>query len=716
MPQTFEFEVFDATALDCIVRGGFRVGGNDYAGLRQIYANDELAWDNNDEGRWQAGMSPLTIPSSISIKDAVPLVRLPNAERDTVLRVGSGNDVEVRWSYLYGGSGSYPCRVMAWDCASGSTVHDEIENDSGSLISGLPDGAYTVAVCISDAAPEHITEEYYTGLTGLSVSVDYYYEEAGSEYFFDYERNLGTVPSDPNHPLNVLRKEVLDAGTQLDRPEWIQYVSGHENWGSQWAMAKFIVGAGSWNISPGVLASPFPALIGATTSTSTVVINSGNIGSYTIPFDPFARSVVHYYKAKDGNEYICGERSCEDGTETALWGWNSGNPTLLGTSQNYSTGYCECGGLQSAHEGRRIAELDDGSIVVQTLCSLFKYDPYRNSIEERLVPWPEVNQGHPGGRSLVSYRNTVSFTTESFGGGKENPIAARFYNTYETRNGDKPLTTVGTVAHLDGNLAVWRDNVYGVTQSDHDLTVAMQYISIMTGQGWVQSPMSSFEATRYFFNRLCRIGWHLVSYGSYRETGDPLLLSNDGYFATFGDFSYRIRHCDAVTNPSGYETGLAPGSLPTDSQLYPKRLIEIGDRETGRVLDDEPVIEVDCTDAQCQLNDFGEGAVWFQLPLAVWSGELSGVAVYDTGEWPSPSQVKSFTEYFDAMLEAKDMLLWARIDSDEPVSELDSYNIPVPRIGDLWMLPRAARKKVEVVVVLPAEASAITPPRLQSIC
>ncbi len=726
-PHVFQQEVFDCTALDVLVRCGFRALNDDdietdYCGLRSVYYGDEHAWDEDGEGRWKSAPAPRSIPTELNIAGATALPRDIATERDTVLRVASGVPVVLTWELLYDSLVTYPIssyRVRAWDCSDGSEVYNQAINGLSAHLGTLPDGSYTVAVAIESALQQHMSAAKYLELVGQLPGEEYLYTQDDAEYFYDPTRNLGVRPADALHPLNIERAQILAAGEQQDNPQWIGYATAHEAWSSQWAMVPFEVGNELWVIGNGVLPAPDCALVGAPTGDETHVVTEASLGDYAVAFDPFARSVACFYEATNGIRYIGGERSCADGTETALWQWHDdGTATLLATSKNYSTGLCECAGLQSAHEARRIVELPDGTLIVQTLCSLFRYDPHSYRIEEKLVPWPRATDGHPGGRSLLVNGKNAAYTTEAFGQGQEGEPAAQFYNTYISRSGEAPQGTgIGTVAHLDGNLALWKGRVYGTVQNKYDIEEAAQGVAMMSPDGWQRTAMHGYPAATRQLQRTARIGWHLVSTGKERSSEEPIFLSNDGTLIEWGDSDYRLRHIDTVANSTGYETGLAPGFLPGDEHNGPRRLIEIGDRNTGRILDTEPETEIDCTDATCQLEDFGPGAVWFGEPLTVWGDNLiSGMAVVNAERWLSPSSPKPFTEYFAEMLAAKDALIWARIDSSAPVEALETYTYPLPVLGDLWMLPFPAKAKVEFVVVLPETADKISPIRLMVVC
>ncbi len=726
-PTVFQQEVFDCTALDVLVRCGFRALNNDdvetdYCGLRGVYFGDEQAWDEDGEGRWKSAPAPRSIPTNLNITGATALPRTVATERDTVWRVASGMPVTVTWELLYDSLvrhliSSY--RVRAWDCSDGSEVFNQAVTGFSANLGMLPDGSYTIAVAIESAPQQHMSAAKYLELVGELPSEEYLYTQDDIEFFYDPERNLGVRPADALHSLNVAREEIVAAGEQQDKPQWIGYATSHESWSSQWAMTPIVVGDGGWEVGDGALPAPDVALIAAPTGDETHVVTQETLGDFAVAFDPFARSVACFYQATNGIRYIGGERSCDDGTETALWQWHGdGTATLLATSKNYTTGLCECAGLQSAHEARRMVELPDGTLIVQTLCSLFRYDPHGHRIEEKLVPWPRATDGHPGGRSLLINGKDVAFTTEYFGLQSEGEPAAQFYNTYVSRSIDVPQGIgIGTLAHLDGTLALWKGRVYGTVQNKYAVEEAVQGVAMMSPDGWQRTAMHAYRAATHQLQRTARIGWHLVATGKAPSSELPLFLSNDGTLIEWGNSDYRLRHIDSVSNTTGYETGLAPGFLPTDEYDAPRRLIEIGDRATGRILDSEPETEIDCTDAACQLEDFGPGAVWFGEPLTVWGDNLiSGVAVVNAERWLSPSTPKPFTEYFSEMLAAKDALIWARFDSSAPVEALETYTYPLPVLGDLWMLPFPVKEKVEFVVVLPEDAGKIPPVRLMVVC
>ena len=727
MPTVFQQEVFDCTALDVLVRCGFRaLDSNDvetsYCGLRGVYYGDEQAWDEDGEGRWRSAPALRSMPAGLQIAGAIAQARDIATERDTILRVSSDTPVTVEWELLYESLVAPPnltYRVRAWDCNNGSEVFNQTASELFANLGTLPDGSYTVAVAIEGAPQQHMSAAKYLELVGELPGEEYIYTQDDNQYFYDPTRNLGVRPADGGHPLNIERAQAVAAGQTQDNPQWIGYATSHETWSSQWAMTPLVVGDGGWEVGDGALPSPDVALISAPTGAETHEVTQESLGDFAVAFDPFARSVACYYEATNGIQYIGGERSCADGTETALWQWHGdGTATLLATSKNYSTGLCECAGLQSAHEARRIVELPDGTLIVQTLCSLFRYNPHGARIEEKLEPWPRITTGHPGGRSLLINGRDVAFTTEYFGLQGEGEPAAQFYNTYVSRSIDVPQGIgIGTVAHLDGNLALWKGRVYGTVQNKYDLGEAVQGVAMMSPDGWQRTAMHGYPATTHQLQRVARIGWHLVATGKERTGEQPLFLSNDGTLIEWGHSDYRLRHIDTVFNTTGYETGLAPGFLPGDEFGAPRRLIEIGDRATGRILDSEPETEVDCTDAQCQLEDFGPGAVWFGEPLTVWGDNLiSGVAAVNAERWLAPSAPKPFTEYFNDMLAAGDALIWARIDSLAPVEELSTYTYPLPVLSDLWMLPFPAKEKVEFVVVLPEDAEKIPPVRLMVGC
>ena len=84
-------------------------------------------------------------------------------------------------------------------------------------------------------------------------------------------------------------------------------------------MSPFGVGDGSWVIGNGVLPAPDCALVSGPTGDETHVVTEATLGDFAVAFDPFARSVACYFEATNGIQYIAGERSCAEGTETALW-------------------------------------------------------------------------------------------------------------------------------------------------------------------------------------------------------------------------------------------------------------------------------------------------------------------------------------------------------------------------------------------------------------
>src|SRR5262245_7770959 len=104
-----ENEIFNFTtmAMPVLVCGGFRRALEgppyDHAMIRQggAFLADQRAWSEDEWGRWQGAPAPPSMVKNLAIDGAEPIARDAASERDTILRLETGEGLVARWGLTY---------------------------------------------------------------------------------------------------------------------------------------------------------------------------------------------------------------------------------------------------------------------------------------------------------------------------------------------------------------------------------------------------------------------------------------------------------------------------------------------------------------------------------------------------------------------------------------------------------------------------------------
>jgi hypothetical protein len=651
---------------------------------RTAWEEDERCWDSDEQGRWR-GPAPLrTVVANLRLTG----VAFTGAGADQIAMASAGGGLEASWEYAYLETGISAGEVayILQNAASGATVETglvpaRVTTPGSLLLPELPGGSYLLWMRLEGVQTGLRLPSDYSAVTGYNTSTlpaRFRYTEGEEEKYWDWEYNVGQLPSDAAHPFYESRRDVLEANAQKDRPEWAEYIVDDTPRGGEWSVLKIHVGAGSW--SAGAI-TPAPGMALATAQ--------NNIET-AVRFDPVARCVSAWTQLVDGTHLIAGTRASRSGIDTALWELHAdGTSTLLGLNVDLSTGWCEC--AKANHSATDILEKHDGSVFVLSHCALFAYRPEAPSARERLVGVPQSSGGHPGGQCLREEAGTLYWMTEAFSQTGQD----QFYNTQKSLTGAASGSGKGTVFHGANAMEKFLGKRWGIRQRGaFDDPATLQTIAFFDGLEWSDYSWLTRPASAYRLQRLRAVAGRLIVFGYHPTLKTGLAVLCDPQNNSVQDvlLPYRVRRVTRTHNSAGAPVLLAIAYADADDKtLPPRRLIELSgyteDEDGG-----DPDVPDNAGDAHDDLLVKHPNTKWRAFRLHAFEEPIAAYQVTDRMEGqPLEALVKGEFPY----------LLWGRTDSSAPYNDLTTYN-QLLHFSGLLVPPSEARLHQDVVILLPS--------------
>jgi len=290
----------------------------------------------------------------------------------------------------------------------------------------------------------------------------------------------------------------------------------------EWSGVRVQVGDGPWALSNDIFPCPGCPLYRNATSENAVLSNE-NQAQFRHQLDPLARVVscsfvttkllqVGALSIAVGSLLLGGLRASERGPMSALWLLSpDGIGTLLATSINYGSGICECG--KTAHYASDIGQDEDGTLFVLSECSLFRFEPQRATVFERLALYPARANGYPGGNCLRFPRGEETFWTENLQGKVDDGTA--HYNRLVRRVGGVDVDGPSTLWHGTNCAEIYQNQLWAV-RSDDNKTL---FLDVLDGGRWRNFSGLSRPIASHFWQRLRAVGKWLYVFGY--EAGNP---------------------------------------------------------------------------------------------------------------------------------------------------------------------------------------------------
>jgi uncharacterized protein YegL len=543
----------------------------------ESWQSDEANWDNLQDGTW-GGRGVIKRAGGALIMSVPENLSLVGAE---YLRVGA-DDIAIKSA---GNSRLSFSVTNMEDTGNGTLFYEVVNTNTGSILASgniakTDDTTTVLTPLINFTEGSYIArvklhaEQPYRLPAGYVRNVAYEYEEDGVKYIYDPEYNIGRLPSQDDHPLILLRADILERGVQKDKPQWIRYLSGFGSSDGEWSALKVVITNSSssssniWTFNSDILSSVGPVLIRKAPDNlnERIVVN----------FDPLARSITESrYVVKDitdsqGNIVIpkdtmllAGKRASRTGAHLALWllsvGDSSYDIQLLATDPDPAT-YGE-GGLLD-HSASTIVITEDGKLFILTRAALHRFMPDIADITQKLPGTPSTNFGFPGGQSLGAIGDKLYFLSQFVGS------TSLFTNFLVSQVGNERRAGDGSVFHGPNAGAVWLNKYWSIYQDKpfSDRT-AKQYLAFFDGLTWAKKTEDgeiiidsgiSFDAEDYNWQRVVNSNNVLHLFGKRgkgrlaegeEDTGsipnidefeDGVMGISDGSTFKTLDFNYRV--------------------------------------------------------------------------------------------------------------------------------------------------------------------------------
>ena len=594
----------------------FHFAGADWRGVQaSSWESSEQSWDNGDpswvnaqgglplradggrgEGRWHGPGALHVRPSSLWIAGATE----ERLGHDALAHVAASTPLRATWEesnpgFIKAEGGHW--HLVLQDATSGTLLDFDVPR--ATLSRDLPalTGHAILWARIEGATRSWALPPDYLAVRGLSeVPLRFKYLENGVPFIWDYEADVGRRPADQAQK-SLIGIVLWDEYTKLvqsgglhHRGEWSQYISdggtdGLTGIGSgPWSALRLRVGNAPFEVADGLLPAP-----GA-------VLHHLHDGTFdATPLDPLACSVSAFEVMRQGvnagEARLGGTIATRNGPATAYWHFhpvlagegnssstgsasptgNAVNATLLGVSRNNYQPMCEASLYPTVAD---LLELPDGTELVLTYSTLFRYDPQAPALLDALPGLPASTQGHPGGRCLRTTEGNIKFFTEYFGDVGA-PLGsdgfAQFYNTLRTLDPRAGATTGrGTVFHGHNAAESCWGQFYGWVQNASYAGVgAQQFLAYLQGGSWVASGLAGFPANVYHWQRLRRLytksGARLVLSGKAAQGEGALWGIADGQSMREASLPFRPRRLTRVTLENGQEKLYAVGRFVSKS-------------------------------------------------------------------------------------------------------------------------------------------------------
>lgn len=668
----------------------------------------ERAWALDTWGNWQ-GAPPAFLQAYELValnENGTPATQTRDAT-DPVFHVGSGEKFQLDWllrtpSHFEGKRNGSGAQLSIYDASDGSVVRTASSPNLPLKQDTLPDGSYCVYV------------QYHGVQQGLRLPTGYTRDPrfdylTADERLSHYNPHLfvGEIPADAQHPLNVLRRELIASNEQEDNPDYSPFVTSESAQNGEGSAIKLQIGGGEWALGAGAFVTPSRALheldFGAPE-----VLPEGTSPASLVPvsFDPLASVVSFVLHTRTdgpwgGKVLLGGGRYSGYGARPSLWQWNEdGTATLLGTAPQACDPWCE--ELLSTGLVTGLAELEDGSIILLTLCSRHKYNTLGAHPEDRMPRWPAETDGEPGGRSLIPLGagtgSRVVHNTETFGQ-QPDPATPSFYNVMIDVLGDELVYAPGTIAHVDGALWRHRGNVFGV-RADGSPTNENTHCYIAYYDSLWSENNTKWRARWMTLQRGVSVNGLNLAFGWVPGSETARAVRDDGVRAKVLEMDYRVRAATVTRNKTSpyYKSAIMPARkvIEADGNI-PQRLSEawhLIETDGGLNLEEVPPIIYDPLEP---IGGEGDNRKWRVIELPARDGLVYAVQLRD---------VMDGTPFFyaNANLDEKRIGVRLRVDSDADLDEIESYVWRV-QMDRLIVLPIEAHRKVEMLIVTEPDLS-----------
>lgn len=550
------------------------------------WESSDFSWDNGDPvagaardssrgfGKWHG-------PGALHVRPGALWIMGAAAEflgHDDVARVSSGAPHQAIWArenpgFIEAEGGQW--RVVLQD-AGGAFLLDTLQSAATQSVA-IPafTGCAVLWVRLEGAVrgwalpPDYLSVRSFT-----SIPLKFRYTEAGTDFVWDYETDVGRRPADPGHPFYALYNALVSSGGLQHIGTWSQYIADGRAGGPQsgpWSALRIAAGAAPFAVQSGF--SPAPGAIlerFASTSTRAPVL-----------VDPLGLSVSAFGVVQKNEARLArlgGTIATRDGPATAYWNFTPGasdalKATLLGTTTRNYVAVCEASLYPTVSD---IQQAPDGSEWVLSYSHLYCYDPLAAVVTDALPGVPTETFGHPGGRCLRftgTANNTLArFFTEFFGG-VDAPVAqdafAQFYNTLRTLDPSQGASTgVGTVFQGDNCGEVCFGKFYGWVQNKaFSDPAALQFLGYLESKSWAAGGLEGFPAAAFRWQRLRRVqargGLRLLAAGKAAVTEAAIWGVADGQEFTLASLPFRARRLTRCLDETGAERIYAVGRFVT---------------------------------------------------------------------------------------------------------------------------------------------------------
>jgi len=647
----------------------------------------ERAWAWNTWGKW-AGAPPILYQAeSLSIVGA-DVIREGN---DDVFHIDSGAAFSIDWfkqivTSLTGERDGRNADVSIYNCTDGSIVRSVSSPTVPLAQEPLPDGSYVIYV------------EYDGVHEGLRLPPGYYRDPQ-----YDYTTTdsrlshfnpvvfVGEIPADPMNPLNIQRMQLIANNTQQDNPDYVAYVTYEAAQNGEGSAIKLQVGSGSWAISESTFVTPSRALHELDFDTS-ATLPEGESPSSLVPvyFDPLAHVISFALHTSEdgiwgGKVLLGGARFTANGPTPALWQWNAdGTATLLGVAQESCKDICEQALATGLVTG--LQELQDGSVIMLTLCSRHIYDATGFLPEDRLPRYPVFSDGEPGGRCLTTAGDGIGTRVIQNAEALDkqpDPLTPSFYDVGVDIQGDKLVYFPGTLCHLDGSLWRHRGRSFGV-RCDGDPTDDKSIEQITYYDGIWNKAAAPWNPTLLVLQRGASVNGINLTFGWEPSSETAQVVRDDGNAIKVLSSNYRVRG-GTVTNNSE--------SPNLQSYIMPAQKVIPADGDTPQHLQTGwALIEMDgnTTAVVNPPTAPADGRKYRVLTLPAYN-PIYGVQIRDM-------MSGKYFESANADSEEKEVGIWLRVDSTADLDDWDSF-IWRPLLTQPFVLPVAALTKVEMLII-----------------
>lgn len=654
----------------------------------------ERAWDLDRWGKWKGSPPMLLQVRDLKLLDNDGSEIIPIREGDDpVFYIGSGAGFKVDWTQVSLAIAADPhdgtdSLITIYKTSDGSVARTTALTRLPIAQDTLPDGSYVVYVQYQGV---------HEGLrlpTGYVRNPDYdYLTGDGRTSHFNPYKFVGEIPADPQHPLNVLRAELVASNTEEDDWHYSAYVTSEAAQNGEGSAIKLHVGAGSWAVAADTFVTPSRPLHELDFST-TAVLPEGTSASTPVPvyIDPMAHVISEVLQTRadgvwGGKILLGGGRLSATSARPSLWQWNDdGTTTLLGSTTEACAPLCEQRMSTGLVTG--LQELQDGSIIVLTLCSRHIYDPNGVLQEDRLPRWPLATDGEPGGRSITAIGEGIGtrvlHTTEALGR-QPDPLTPSFYNVMVDVQGEKIHYAPGTLCHLDGDLWRHRGKAFGV-RCDGDPTDEATREQITFYDGIWNTSAAKWRATWLVLQRGASLNGVNLCFGWVPDAETAQVVRDDGRKVQVLESDYRLREGTLTRHAteSHLQSYLAPAHAVVD----------------GAIIDGWALVEFDGSDDNDEwkppivdpLDPPGESDDRFYRVLRLPADNPINVL-----------QIRDvmYSQAFlaaNADLDETEIGVRVRVDSEADIDDYASY-IFRPMLDKGFVLPVAAAVNVEVLVV-----------------